>query len=64
VGTGGGLRQRRAAGEKIGKQDLIPLFILKGSVVVKRRIIPSELINWIKPQFMAALKNGGLLKQT
>ena len=63
-GTGGGLRQRRAAGEKIGKQDLIPLFILKGSVVVKRRIIPSELINWIKPQFMAALKNGGLLKQT
>jgi hypothetical protein len=62
--TGGGLRQRRAAGEKLGKQDLIPLFILKGSVVVKRRIIPSELINWIRPQFLAGLKNAGLLKQT
>jgi hypothetical protein len=60
--TGGGLRQRRAAGEKIGKQDLIPLFILKKSVVVRRRIIPQELMNWIRPQFLAALKSGGLLK--
>lgn len=60
--TGGGLRQRRAAGEKFGKESLIPLFVLKGSVVVRRRIIPSQLIAWIKPQFMEALKQGGLLK--
>ncbi|MDD3492355.1 MAG: hypothetical protein PHZ19_02510 [Candidatus Thermoplasmatota archaeon] len=60
--TGGGLRQRRAAGESFTKKSLIPLFVLKGSVVVRRRIIPSQLIAWIKPQFMAALKQGGLLK--
>jgi hypothetical protein len=61
-GTGGGLRQHRAAGEKFKKQDLIPLFILKGSVVVRRRVIPAEMVNWIRPQFQAALKSGGLLK--
>jgi hypothetical protein len=60
--TGGGLRQRRAAGEKFAKETLVPLFILKSSIVVRRRIIPSELVRWIKPQFLAALKSGGLLK--
>jgi len=54
--TGGGLRQRRAAGEKFTKETLIPLFILKGSVVVRRRIFPAALVAWIRPQFQAALK--------
>jgi hypothetical protein len=60
--TGGGLRQHRAAGEKLGKESLIPLFILKGSVVMRRRVIPAEQSRWIAPQFKAALINGGLLK--
>lgn len=62
AGSGGGLRQRRAAGEKFKKHDLIPLFILKKSIVVRRRVIPADLIRWIQPQFLAALKSGGLLK--
>lgn len=62
VGTGGGLRQRRAAGEKFGKETPIPLFTLRKSVVVRRRIIPAQLIAWIRPQFTAALKQAGLLK--
>jgi len=61
AGTGGYVRQRRAAGEKLGKESLVPLFILKGSVVVKRRIIPSQLIQWIRPQFAAALKKHSLV---
>jgi hypothetical protein len=63
AGTGGGIRQRRAAGEKMGKQTLIPLFILKGSVVIKKRIDPGQLIAWIKPQFFADLKKSCLLDQ-
>jgi hypothetical protein len=61
AGTGGGLRQRRAAGEKFKKHDLIPLFILKKSIVVRRRIIPQDLIAWIKPQFQAELKKNLLV---
>jgi hypothetical protein len=60
--TGGGLRQRRAAGEKFTKESLIPLFILKSSVVVRRRIIPADLIRWIRPQLRGELIKGGLLK--
>lgn len=60
--TGGGLRQRRAAGEKFTRETLVPLFILKGSVVVRRRIIPADLIRWVRPQLLAALKSGGLLQ--
>ncbi|MFA4904469.1 MAG: hypothetical protein WC600_17180 [Desulfobaccales bacterium] len=59
--TGGGLRQRRAGGEKFKKQDLIPLFILKSSVVIKKRIDPSQSIDWIKPQFLADLKKACLI---
>lgn len=61
AGTGGGLRQRRAAGEKFTKKTLIPLFILKKSVVVRRRIIPADLIAWIKPQFRAELQKNLLV---
>lgn len=60
AGTSAYVSNRRAAGERIGKETLIPLFILKGSVVVKRRIIPSELLAWIRPQLLAALKAEGL----
>jgi len=59
--SGGGLRQHRAAGEKIGKQALIPLFILKKSVVIKKRIDPRSLITYMKPIFMAELKKACLV---
>ena len=61
AGTGGGLRQRRAAGEKLGKQNLIPLFILKRSVIVKKRIDPQALITFMKPFFLADLKKACLI---
>jgi hypothetical protein len=54
--TGGFLKQRRAAGEKFSQRDLIPLYILKGSVVVRRRIHPERLIDWVKVDFLADLK--------
>jgi len=60
-GISGFLRQRRAAGEKFKKHDRVALFILKKSVKVRRRIIPAELINWIEPQFRAALKQRALV---
>ncbi len=59
--TGGGIRQRRAAGEKIGKQTLIPLFILKGSVVIQKRLNPQAIIDYLKPIFLADLKKACLL---
>lgn len=61
AGTGGGLRQRRAGGEKFKKQDLIPLFILKKSVTYRKRINPQALINYIRPYFMADLKKSMLV---
>jgi hypothetical protein len=54
--TGGGLRQHRAAGEKFGRQALIPLYILKKSVVVRRRIDPRALIAWERPHFREDLR--------
>jgi hypothetical protein len=37
-------------------QSPIPLFVLKRSVVVPRRVDPDvHLLNWIKPQFIADL---------
>jgi len=57
---GGAARQRRAAGEKLGKQALVPLFILKKSVIVRARIHPGDLIAWIKPQFFADLQRYAL----
>jgi hypothetical protein len=60
--TGGGLRQRRAAGERFKKQDLIPLFILKKSVVVRRRVNPAEMQRWGGQLLRAALIKARLLK--
>ena len=61
--TGGGLRQRRAAGERFKKQDLIPLFILKKSVIIKKRIDPALLLAWIKPQYLADLQKACLVER-
>jgi hypothetical protein len=51
-----GLRERRRAGFKIKKADLVPLFILKGSVIIRRRIHPEVYRAWIKPQLTRDLK--------
>ncbi len=61
AGSGGGLRQRRTGGEKFKKQDLIPLFILKKSVIIQKRINPQSLINFMKPIFLAGLKKSCLI---
>lgn len=58
---GGAARQRRAAGERLGRQTLVPLFILRKSVIVAARIHPEQLISWIKPQFLADLKKYSLV---
>jgi hypothetical protein len=56
-----GIRQRNAAGQTVKKGEIIPLFILKKSVVVKRRIDPHiDLILWAKPKFLADLKKEAL----
>jgi hypothetical protein len=58
-----GIRQRRAAGEKVGKGQIIPLFILKNSVVIKRRIDPkTDIVDWARPVLTQELKKAGLLK--
>jgi hypothetical protein len=58
-----GIRQRRAAGEKMSKGQIIPLFILKSSVVIKRRIDPQvDIVQWAKPVLTEELKKAGLLK--
>lgn len=61
AGTGGGIRQRRAAGETMGKQTLIPLFVLKKSVVIQKRLDPARLLEWVKPLYLAELKKACLL---
>ena len=51
-----GVRQRRAAGEKMAKQQIIPLFILKSQVVVPRRIdMQLDALDVIKPEFLSDL---------
>ena len=60
-GTGGGLRQHRSAGEKFGKSALVPMFILKGSVVVSRKVHPAELQAWGYQLLRQALLDGKLL---
>ncbi len=43
--------------------ELVPLFVLKDSVVVKRRIDPMvDLIQWAKPVMAEQIKKAGLLK--
>ncbi|MEW6657240.1 MAG: hypothetical protein AB1424_01140 [Thermodesulfobacteriota bacterium] len=43
--------------------QLVPLFVLKDSVVIKRRIDPKvDLIQWAKPVLLQELKKAGLLK--
>ena len=60
-GVSEGVRQRAAAGQAVKKGEIIPLFILKKSVVVKRRIDPHiDLILWVRPQFLADLKKAAL----
>jgi hypothetical protein len=56
------LRQHRAAGEIFKKQDLVPLFTLRKSVVVRRRVIPAEINRWGYQKLIAALKRANLLK--
>lgn len=56
-GAGGpGRRARAAAGEKYARGDLVPLYILKQRVVIRRRIHPEVLLHWVKPGFLADLK--------
>lgn len=65
VGHGGrseGARQRRAAGEIFKGGDLIPLFTLKGSVIVKRKVHPAELEAWGNQLLRAALIKGRIVK--
>jgi len=58
-----GIRQRRATGEKVGKGQIIPLFILKNSVVIKRRIDPkTDIVDWATPVLTQEIKKAGLLK--
>jgi hypothetical protein len=60
-GTTEGVRQRAAAGQTVKKGESIPLFILKKSVVVKRRIDPHiDLVLWARPKFLADLKKEAL----
>ena len=43
--------------------ELVPLFVLKDSVVVKRRIDPMvDLSQWAKPILTEEIKKAGLLK--
>jgi len=43
--------------------ELVPLFVLKDSVVIKRRIDPMvDLIQWAKPILTEEIKRAGLLK--
>jgi hypothetical protein len=43
--------------------ELVPLFVLKDSVVVKRRIDPMvDLVQWAKPVLTGEIKKAGLLK--
>ena len=52
-----GVRQRRAAGETMTKQQIIPLFILKSQVVVPRRIdMQLDVLDPIRPEFVADLQ--------
>lgn len=55
--------QRRAAGEIFRKEGLVPLFILKKSVIIRRRIDPAAAIAWIQPRFLADLKKSCLVPQ-
>jgi hypothetical protein len=60
-GVTGGTRQRNTAGQAMKKGEIIPLFILKKSVVVKRRIDPHiDLVLWARPKFLAGLKKEAL----
>ncbi len=54
---------RQAAQGTLSQEQLVPLFVLKESVVVKRRIDPKiDLIDWGKPVMTAELKKAGILK--
>lgn len=63
AGAGSAARQRRAAGEKLGKKSLVPLFILKGSVIIRRRIHPEEVLAFMKPIYFKKLREALLLDE-
>jgi hypothetical protein len=47
----------------LDKGELVPLFVLKDSVVIKRRIDPRvDMIQWAKPVLAEEIKKVGLLK--
>lgn len=51
------------ARKAMNKGELVPLFVLKESVVIKRRIDPKrDLVDWAKPVLLQELKKAGLLK--
>jgi hypothetical protein len=51
------------ARKALGKGELVPLFVLKDSVVIKRRIDPKrDLVDWARPVLLQELKKAGLLK--
>lgn len=59
-GNAVGLAYARRA---MNQGELVPLFVLKDSVVVKRRIDPMvDLIQWAKPILTEEIKKAGLLK--
>ncbi len=75
VTMGRGLAQKKVTGGQPGaislsaaskmqsEGELIPLFVLKDSVVIKRRIDPKvDLVDWGKPVLIEELKKVGLLK--
>lgn len=48
---------------KRSELSMVPLFVLKSSVVIKRRIDPRvDMVQWAKPIFLEELKKAGLLK--
>lgn len=50
-----------AAGKMQSQGELVPLFVLKDSVVIKRRIDPQvDVIAYAKPLLIANLKKGGV----
>ena len=51
------------ARRSMAQGELVPLFVLKDSVVIKRRIEPMvDLVQWAKPVLTEEIKKAGLLK--
>jgi hypothetical protein len=51
------------ARQAMDKGELVPLFVLKDSVVIRRRIDPKlDLVQWARPILTGEIKKAGLLK--